>query len=110
MHPGYTPGQINDPETAFAPFKAKVDKCFEILDAQDTYTLITMNRQITLSANAQVGGGGTKFLELYETAMSNKIYQLKPDDISTVNLVHLLDQTFGWMNEHLKGYSSTSDF
>lgn len=106
MSLGYTPGRFTDPEIAFEPFKAQIDKCFEFLDVQDTYALITMNRQITLSANAQVGGGASTFLELYETAMSNKIYQLQPEDISTVNLVALLDKTFGWMYENLKGYET----
>lgn len=106
MSVGYTPGRFTDPEIAFAPFKAQIDKCFEFLDAQDTYTLITMNRQITLSANAQVGGSASTFLELYETAMSHKIYQLQPEDISTVNLVALLDKTFGWMYENLKGHDT----
>jgi hypothetical protein len=101
---GATPG-LRDPQVEFQPYKEQIDKCFEVLDAEDRRKLIALSQQIALGAHAraQASGSTVGFHELYETLMSTKIFRLEPKDIGTLDLLHLLEQTFGCINDNLKG-------
>lgn len=95
---------FDDPQAAFEPYKVVIDKCFEVLDVEDRYRLTTMSRAIALSVQSQGSGTASSIHELYQNLMSNKIVRLKPEDIGTLDLLHLLEQTFGWVNANLKGH------
>jgi hypothetical protein len=100
---GATSG-FDDPQAAFQPYKTVIDKCFEVLDVEDRYRLTAMSRAIALSVHSHGSGPASNIHELYEKLMSSKILQLQAEDIGTLDLLHLLEQTFGWVNANLKGH------